>query len=198
MAQFPDTQHTLIARLRDRDDARAWEEFSALYRPVVYRLARAKGMQDADANELVQETMMAVSRAVDRWDSTIATGRFRNWLGTIAKNLIINRLTRRRYRTMAQADTDAWERLDRIPSADYDQWLQTFETEYRRELLRHVADSIRHEFQENTWNAFWKTSVEGLEPAVVAREQQMSIGSVYIAKSRVMARLRLAVEEFSR
>ncbi len=195
MVHFPDTQQSLILRLRDRDDAKAWEQFAILYQPVVYRLARAKGMQDADAQELVQETMLAVSKAVDRWTPNPEQGRFRNWLSTIARNLIINYLTRPRHRTTAIGDTEAWDQLHAIPSQDYANWLQSYDWEYRRELFRHVSEIVRHEFHASTWQAFWQTSVDGLPAHAVSQRLGISIGSVYIARSRVMARLQRALED---
>ena len=64
----PATRHTLIVKLRDPADAGAWREFVAIYEPLVYRLARRKGLQDADARDLCQEVFRTVSQAIDRWD----------------------------------------------------------------------------------------------------------------------------------
>src|SRR6516162_757954 len=95
MDDAPATRHTLIAKLRDPADAHAWREFLALYEPLVYRLARNKGLQDADARDVCQEVFRAVSRAIDRWEPDSGRGTFRGWLFTIARNLCVNALTRR-------------------------------------------------------------------------------------------------------
>jgi RNA polymerase sigma-70 factor (ECF subfamily) len=185
----PATRRSLIVKLRDPADTEAWCEFVALYEPLIYRLARRKGLQDADARDLCQEVFRAVARAIDRWDLDPARGSFRGWLARIARNLLVNFLTRRPHRLRGSGSTSVQELLEAQPAADPSA-TALFEIEYRRRLFRWAADAVRGEFAPTTWQAFWQTAVEGRPPAGVAADLGLSVGAVYIARSRVLARLR--------
>ncbi len=76
MNEMPNTRPSLLARIRDPQDEQAWAEFVEIYEPLVYRLARRKGFQDADAVELTQDVFVAVAAAIGRWDADPARGCF--------------------------------------------------------------------------------------------------------------------------
>ena len=195
MPSVPETRASLILRLPDAEDVEAWDEFVEIYQPFLYRMARRQGFQDADAHELVQEVLAAVARAVDRWVPDRSRGRFRDWLFRIARNFMINFLSRPKHRSLGTGDSNIARLLEQQcdPTSEPS---QEFELEYRREIFRQAAMRVQSMVNENTWQAFWQSSVLDRPIAEVAAELNMSRGSVYIARSRVMSRLREQVQCF--
>jgi RNA polymerase sigma-70 factor (ECF subfamily) len=193
MPSPPETRASLIVRLPDAADARAWDEFAAVYAPLVYRLARRHGLQPADADDLVQEVFSSVARSVANWLDNSDRGPFRAWLLRIAKNVAINFLTRPKHRPTGNGDE--LFNLAHVVEVASDA-ASEFDLEYRREIFRWAAAQVRAAVTAKTWQAFWLTSVEGQPNETAARELKMSVGSVYIAKSRVMAKFREIVRQF--
>src|SRR3954447_10960297 len=118
MPSLPETRASLILRLPDAADARAWDDFVAVYAPLVYRLARRHGMQPADSDDLVQDVLAAVARSVETWLVRADRGPFRAWLLRIAKNHAMNALTRHKHRPVGTGDSDMARRLCEQPDAN--------------------------------------------------------------------------------
>jgi len=191
----PETRNSLILRLFDKRDVEAWDQFVSIYEPLVYRLARAKGFQHADAQEIAQEVLVAVSRAVQRWEPDAERGRFRDWLFRIARNLMINFLTRRKHLPIGSGDSEVAGLLENQIDPGCEE-SATFDLEYRREVFRWAAEQVQDQVKERTWKAFWLTAIDGRAIAEVACELKMSVGAVHVARSRVLGRLRKTVKAF--
>jgi RNA polymerase sigma-70 factor (ECF subfamily) len=192
----PTTRHSLVLRLRDLHDEAAWEEFVAVYEPLIFRLGRAKGLQDADARDLCQDVFRAVAGAIDRWDPDPARGRFRAWLFRIARNLVVNFLASQQRQLRGTGRSSVQELLEAHPAGDAEAEAE-FAAEFQRRAFRWAAEAVKSEFTDSTWQAFWRTGVENRRIPEVARELGLSAGAVYIARSRVLARLKARVEQLS-
>jgi RNA polymerase sigma-70 factor (ECF subfamily) len=186
MAESATTRPSLLVRIRDQRDRQAWAEFVQIYAPLVYAFAQKKGLQDADAADLTQEVLRAVARAVPRLEYDPRRGSFRGWLFTIVRNELHDWHARQRGR--GSGDSDQQWRLEQQPARADDQ--ETWDHEYERQLLAWAAERIRRDFQETTWQAFWLTAVQGKSGKEVAAILGMSTAAIYLAKRRVMMRLK--------
>ncbi len=194
MHEVPQTRLSLLLRIRDTRDDPAWREFVEIYEPLVYRLARRGGLQHADALELTQEALLAIVKTIDRWDADPQRGSFRGWLFQVSRNLMINYLTRQRRHPQGVGDTDFQMLLAQQPDPRGEETAE-FDLEYRRRLFRWAVEQVRDGFRTNTWNAFWDTCVLNRPVHEVAVDLGMSPGAIYVARSRVMARLKRRIEE---
>lgn len=194
MPEFPETSHSLIARVKDLGDGVAWAEFLGIYQPVVFRMARRRGLQDADAQDVMQQVFLSISKSIEGWIPGDLQPPFRAWLTKIARNAITKALTRRP-RDAATGSTSMVELLEAQP--DPQETTAEILAEARKELIRWATEQIRSEFSEVTWNVFWRTAIEGVPIAEVAKSTGRSAGAVYVARYRVIARLKEKVLEVS-
>lgn len=189
----PETRPSLLLKLRDAGNQQAWGEFLEIYQPLILRLVRRRGLQEADAREVTQDVLIAVAGAIGRWEADPARGSFRGWLATITRNLVVNFLIQRSRHPRGTGDSDFVRWLDEVPAAECGE-SRLFDLERRRQMFLWAAEEIEAEFRSQTWRAFWGTSVLGHSVEEVANELKMSAGAVYVARSRVMKRLREKVE----
>jgi len=187
MTTPPLTRPSLLVRIRDAGDREAWRQFVELYAPLVYKFARRHGLQDADAADLTQDVLQAVAGASKRLVYDSRRGTFRAWLYTVARNKLRNFLVVRQRR---REDGDR-RLLDEQPAREE---VELWEKEYEERLFDWAIEQVRGRFHEATWRAFWMTAVENHGAAEAAAELRISIGAVYIAKSRVLARLRNEIQ----
>jgi RNA polymerase sigma factor (sigma-70 family) len=189
MAEPPVTRPSLLVRIRDTGDTDAWRLFVDLYAPMIYGFARRRGLQDADAADLTQDVFRTV--AVRPPDYDPHRGTFRGWLYTVTRNKVRD-FVERRGRIPTAGDTAA---LDEQPAREDDEMAQ-WDRDYEKRLFHWAAEQIRGEFAGPTWQAFWRVAVDGTAAAEVAAALGMSVGAVYVSKSRVVARLRKQIQQW--
>lgn len=189
----PKTRQSLLIRLRNPRDDQAWTEFAAVYEPVIYHLANQRGLQDADAREVVQEVLMSVTKAIDRFDANIE-GTFRGWLSRITRNATIDHLRRRSKYDQSLGMTQIQSLMEQCADSDTE-LAEAFDLERRQQLFRWAAKEVRLKTGEKNWMAFWKSSVEGHSISATADELAISEGAVYVARCRILKRIRELVHE---
>lgn len=186
MNEAPETRLSLLLRLGDLADQQAWNEFLAVYQPVIIRLAQRQGLQEADALDLVQNLFSRIAKKAKNWRHDGAIGTFRGWLAVTIRNLAIDHFRKQQRLPTSVSDSQ----LQQIPATiDHE-----FDLQQRRQLFHWAACRCRSEFTPKTWDAFWLTAIEHRSVVEVAADLSISSGAVYIARSRVLARIRALVE----
>jgi RNA polymerase sigma factor (sigma-70 family) len=187
----PTTRPSLLVRIRDLKDEEAWRQFVGLYTPLVYRYARKRGLQDADAADLAQDVLRAVAAGGIDYDPQ--RGPFRAWFYGLARHKLCDFLAAQERACRGTGDTAAQLRMaeEPAPADEAGQW----DLEYERRLFEWAAEQVRGEFRDQTWQAFWQTAVQGKHAKDTAAALGMTLGAVYIAKSRVLARLRKEIRQ---
>jgi RNA polymerase sigma-70 factor (ECF subfamily) len=190
---FPETRDSLLVQLKSPANREAWDQFALLYRPVIYRLARRRGLQDADAQDLAQRVLLAVASAIGRWEKSSESVQFRHWLRRVARNAIVNALARCPH-DRAAGGSAVHELLLEQPGVEPDSDPQ-IELEYRRELYLQAAKIVRGDVETETWRAFELTVIENRSIDEAAIDLERPVGTIYAARSRIMRRLRETVRE---
>ncbi len=184
---------TLLAQLRS-GRPEAWQRFVRLYGPVVYRWCRRAGVAADDAADVLQEVLSSVARHLSDFHREGPHDSFTAWLAAITRNKVSDHY-RRRGKAEARGGTTAQRQMAEIAQPETSQETIQPDAEAAACLTRRVLDTIRAEFEPGTWLAFWRTAVDGQSAAFVAEELKMSAAAVYMAKSRVLRRLRQALGE---
>jgi len=184
--QGPETRPALIGKLADPACEQAWNEFARLYRDIIYRVARARGLQDADAEDVTQEVFGIVSRKVESFDCDTA-GSFRGWLHKLARDVAVDRLRKPRL-DIGTGDSEVRRKLLQLPAAEDTATL--WDLEVKREQLLQACQRIRDQFSEPIWQSFWLTAIEQQSISEAAKRLGKTEGSVRVARCRVMARLK--------
>jgi RNA polymerase sigma-70 factor (ECF subfamily) len=194
MADPPTTQPSLLVRVRDAGDQAAWRQFVELYAPLVYRCARRRGLQDADAADVTQEVLRAVARAIKHLEYDPQRGSFRGWLFTVVRSKLLDFHAARLRQVQRNGEPGAQDLLAEQPARDEDQagW---WDREYEQRLLAWAMEQVRGGFEPSSWQAFRMTALEGKSARDAAEMLGLSVGAVYIARSRILARLREQIRQ---
>jgi RNA polymerase sigma-70 factor (ECF subfamily) len=180
----PGTRPSLLARLYDAQDAEAWQTFVATYGPLIHRYGRYKGLQEADAADVTQAVLGRVLHSMrGGFKYQAERGRFRDWLGTVTYREVV-RFLRRQARDPGAGQSQ--DDLDRLPAADQAAWTADF---YGR-VLQVALERIRPHFEATTWAAFDGVWLGGRSALATAEGLGLTIDAVYMAKYRVLKRLR--------
>ena len=185
----PSTSTGLLERVRGKDP-QAWERLCRVYGPLVYEWARAAGLQDQDAADVGQDVFQTVALRMHTFRRDRPGDTFRGWLWTITRNKVGDHLRRRKAQPEAAGGTTAQQRLQALPEPPSETSQSSAVLSNGMGIMRRILAVIRNEFEEATWQAFWRVSVEGHAVDEIAEDLGMTPHAVRQAKYRVLRRLR--------
>lgn len=191
------TSRSLLARLRD-NEGDAWERLVTLYTPLVYYWSRKSGLPDQEVADVVQDVFRAVSLHIADFRKNRPDDTFRGWLRVITRSKAVDHFRRQAHEPQAAGGTVAQKLLAEVPQAGFhdehdvvtDDENDAGEQSAQHALFQQALTLIRDDFHEQTWQAFWRVVVDGQAPKDVAEELSMRVGTVRVAKCRVLQRLR--------
>lgn len=199
MGNLPETRISLLCKItQNPNDSQGWSELVSLYQAPIYRTLRFRRIQHADAMEVTQQVLVALVRHLPQFENDGKPASFRRWLNRIISNLCWKAWAARQNPIGSARNALAHEGREFEELADEQQQEELrhdLEIQHYRHCFRLAAVQVRPLFTHATWQAFWLSSVEGMAPAEVGKMLGLSSGAVYIARSRVIARLRDQVEQ---
>lgn len=188
-----ETSLSLLQRLRRSPESDGWDRLVALYAPLIRMWLRKYDVQNSDADDLVQDVLLAVSADLSKFEHGGQLGAFRGWL----KAILVNRLRKfwrgRDHRPQARGDSDIDARLALLDDPSSEMSL-IWNHEHDQYVLRQLLALAEPHFEPATWMAFCRVTLDGAKPDVVAKELGISRNAVVIAKCRVLNRLRTESE----
>ncbi len=177
------TSATLLERVRQRTDRAAWNQFAELYTPFLYHCARTLGLADSDAADAVQDVFVLLLEKLPDFQYA-KDGSFRAWLRTVTVNKCRERFRKRQEVAIGGSDLPG---MDQIQANNTD---ALWDTEYRQYLVARALAFMQSEFETTTWKACWETTVKDRRTKDVAADLGITINAVFVARSRVLRRLR--------
>jgi RNA polymerase sigma factor (sigma-70 family) len=183
------TSASLLDRVKRDPQSAAWQRLVEIYEPLIRGWLRRHNLVESDADDLLQEVMTVVVRRIPEFEHNGRVGAFRTWLKSITANCLRDHWRSGRRRPTATGNSDFQELLAQLE--DPTSGLSTsWDQEHDRHVARKLLQMLRGDFEPTTWQAFQRTALEGAAAAEAAHELGLTTNAVFIAKSRVLARLR--------
>ncbi len=188
------TSSSFLDRVKARDEG-AWRRLESVYGHLVLYWCRYYGVRREDRADVCQDVFRAVAVSIDGFQRDQTGGTFRGWLRTITHSKIADHVRRQNRQPAAIGGSGAHERFLAIPDSDASSSLPEASDQEKAIIVNRTLDLIRPEFEDRTWQAFWRATVEGQPSGVVAEALEMKAGAVRQAKSRVLRRLREELQQ---
>jgi RNA polymerase sigma-70 factor (ECF subfamily) len=189
MSRESATSLSLLQRIRN-GDAAGWRRAVELYTPLVYHWCQRRGVEGADADDVVQEVFQAAAAGIGDFRRERAGDTFRGWLRGIARHKVLAHWRSRSRQPNAPGGSSALERIQQVPEPEGADAEDAADAVEMSALFHRALDLLHGEFEPRTWQAFWRTAVDAQSAPDVGKELGMTANAVRMARSRVLHRLR--------
>ena len=186
-----ETRKSLIVRLKNEQNEFAWRDFVCSYEGFLNQLARRQGVPERHIPDVTQQILLSIAKSIDGWKDDGNAASFRRWLSTVSRNVAIRLMSRERKQAGGVGGSDLVAVLQNVVDKPDEQHVR----KYEHELIVWAAEQVRHEFLESSWRAFWATVIDERSVDEVAVELGVTAGSIYMSRSRIMAKIRRKVAE---
>lgn len=184
------TTTLVLERLKQSDEA-AWTDFADRFRPPVQRFLAGLGLNATEADDLAQDSLVEFAEAYRAGKYDRSKGRLSSWLFGITRRVAMGHRRKESARKARSKETAFWDDL-----SGGNELQQSWDREWHRAVFDHCLARVKQEVQPSTFDAFYRLVVREQPVADVARELAMSDNSVYVAKHRVLRRMREFEHEF--
>lgn len=189
MNQNPETSISLLDAVRDGQDESAWKRMFEIYEPLIEKWLRRFSAPNQDIKDLVQEVMIVVMKKIKQFDHRGHTGAFRGYLREIARLQLLQFWKNKKIQPIAYGDSDFQQVIEQL-EVETSELSQRWNMEYDEYVLKSVMNSVKGEFTDQTWQAFHAVTFEERKASEVAETLGISTNAVFVAKSRVLSRVR--------
>ncbi len=191
------TRPSLLVRLKDTGDKAAWQEFNDVYGPLIFRFALKAGLSEAEAQDVVQDTLIAASKNLKGFQYRPEVCSFKTWLLNLSRWRVIDQLRRRAPASARVGRRDETSMgtatVDRVPDPAGDELDRLWEEEWHGTLREMALKEVRRKVDASQWQIFDLYALKGWSAGQVARALGVNVGRVYLAKHRVSTLLKKAI-----
>ena len=184
-----ETSLSLLARAQSDASDDAWQQVAGLYASLLRSWLTRFEVPATDADDLIQEVLLTVSRELPRFEHSGCAGAFRSWLRTILVHRLRDFWRSRKYRPAATGGSTWAEQLEQLADESSNA-SREWNLEHDRHVMARLLESVQPRFEAKTWEAFHRQMFDGQRADVVAAVLGMPLNSVYVARSRVLSTLR--------
>jgi len=196
------TRQTLLERLKDLDDQASWQDFFDTYWRLIYGVAIQAGLTEAEAQDVVQETVLAVAKKIGGYRNDPRFGSFKNWLLLITRRRIADQFRKRPRGVKPHAwrpdETVRTPTTDRVPDPQTLDWEATWDERWRKNLVEVAMENVKKEASPREYLFFHQQVVKEWPAAKVAQQYGVSRASVYVAKYRISKLIQREVKRLER